>query len=485
MDKGWSNIRNAAELLAAATIIGVLVTACGGGGGGAAATTPPATSATTLTGVVAVGSPIVGGTVTVKCASGSTLTATTNYAGAYSITWSGQTLPCVAELSGGSINGVANTITYHSIATALGTMNVTPLTDLMVANLTGSATPSTWFASPTGLSAFTSTQVNTALTNTVTALGISTPLGANNPITTTFSPVNGGVMDDLLIALKTSLTSGGATNTYSALLTDAAATGFTAPSFTTSMTVAYATTVSGGATAPVGTSGSPITSSYVDFNYLQDVNGAASAVTSTINDDGTGILTNNMVFGPTPTTASFDFAGGGYTWPGLSYGNGFNSNSIDANVPAAIMLCQSGTYGGGASYGRGKSIDVLVTNTATPITNATLLAGLSFNTYYEDCGTSTTQNGQSASIDASGNATFHIFNGTTLNTLNIPAPNFTPALNGYPYTMSFGGGTTGYITYNAYSYTTASGATKYVLVEHGGNGTSTGLSVGYVGIWLQ
>ena len=477
MDKGWSNIKKVSQLLAAASMIGVLVTACGGGGG--AATTPPATSVTTLTGVVAVGSPIVGGTVTVKCASGGTLTATTNYAGAYSVTLSGQTLPCVAELSGGRINGVANTITYHSIATALGTMNVTPLTDLMVANLTGSATPSTWFANPTALSGVTSTQVNTALTKTATALGITTQLGTNNPITTTFSAVNGGVMDDLLISLKTSLASGGGAITYTVLLTDAAATSFTAPSFSTPVAIAYTLTVSGGAPVPVGTVVTPITTTYRDFNYLQNVNGAASAVTATINDDGTGTLTNNMVFGPTPTTASFDFAGGGYTWPGLSYGNGFNSSSTDANVPAAAMLCESTTSYGVASFGRGKSTDVLVTNTATNITDATLLAGLSFNTYYEDCGTSTTINGLSASIDASGNATFHVFNGATPVTVNLTASQFTSALQGTPTTAS-----AGFTTFTAYSYITASGMTKYVLVEHGGP-TSTGLTAGYVGIWLQ
>ncbi len=483
MDKGWSYITKTGELLAATIIIGALITACGGGGG-STASGGGGSGTTTLTGVVAVGSPIVGGTVTVKCVSGNSLTATTNYAGAYSITLSGQTLPCVAELSGGSINGVPNTISYHSIATASGTLNVTPLTDLMVANLTG-ATPSTWFANPTTLSAVTSTQVNTALTNTATALGITTSLGANNPITTSFSAVNGGVLDDLLIALKKSLASGGTTNTYSLLLADAAATGFTAPSFTTNVTTAYATTVSGGATAPVPTSpASPIVTTYFDFNYLQNVNGAASAVTATISDNGVAgtSQSNNLSFGPTPTVSSFNFvnAGAGYSWGApMSYGNGFNSSSTDLNVPAAIMLCQSTTSYGGASFGHGKSTDVLVTNAATPITNATLLAGLSFTTYYEDCGTSTTMNGQSGSVDASGNATFHVFNGTTPVTVSLTASQFNSALTGTPTTA--GGGFT---TFTAYSYITASGATKYVLVEHGGP-TATGLTGGYVGIWLQ
>ena len=476
MNKNRNFIKNGGLLLASGSLVVALIAGCGGGGGGGAA----AGSTSTLTGVVAVGSPIVGGTVTVKCASGSSLTAITNYAGAYSVSLSGQTLPCAAELSGGTINGATNTISYHSIATAQGTMNVTPLTDLMVANLTGNATPSTWFTTPTGLSAFTPAQVSKVLSNTVTALGITTQLGTINPITTTFSAVNGGVMDDLLISLKTSLASGGGAITYTALLANAAATSFTAPSFSTPVAIAYMLTVSGGATAPVGTAGTPITTTYRDFNYLQNVNGIpSSSATIADNGTGTGTQTNNLVFGPGPTTSSFGFSNGGanYSWGSpLSYGNGFNSSSTDGNVPAVAMLCESGVAN---TYALGKSYDVLVANNATAITSAAQLAGLSFATYYEDCGTSTTTNGLSASIDASGNATFKVWNGAVMTTISLTASQFTSALTGTPNT-----GQGGFTTFNAYSYITALGATKYVLVEHGGN-TATTPTSGYVGIWLQ
>ena len=100
----------------------------------------PAAS-TTLSGTAAVGAPIVGAAVNVTCAAGAALSniPATSAIGAWSVTLSGQTLPCAVQVSGGTVNGAANTTTYQSIANAYGIVNVTPLTDLLVANLAGSA----------------------------------------------------------------------------------------------------------------------------------------------------------------------------------------------------------------------------------------------------------------------------------------------------------------------------------------------------------
>ena len=113
--------------------LSVLLAGCGGSG----SSTP---AASTLKGVAAVGYPIIGGTINVSCAAASALTATTSSTGGWQVTVSGQTLPCAVQVAGGTINGIANSTSYHSIATAFGNVNVTPLTDLMVANLVGTAT---------------------------------------------------------------------------------------------------------------------------------------------------------------------------------------------------------------------------------------------------------------------------------------------------------------------------------------------------------
>jgi len=174
----------------------VLLTACGGGD------TAPSPTAS-LSGVAAVGAPIVGGSVAVKCAGGSALNATTSATGAWQVSFSGQTLPCAVQVSGGSAGGSANTTPYHSVALSLGTVNITPLTDLVVAQLTGAA-PQTWFGAPvfSGVSAGT---VNAAIGSVATGLGLNGSLGALNPLTASFAAQPGDTLDDILEAIQTAL----------------------------------------------------------------------------------------------------------------------------------------------------------------------------------------------------------------------------------------------------------------------------------------
>ena len=70
--------------------------ACGGGDGGGAA---PSAS---ISGVAAVGAPIVGGTVNATCGGGVTRTATTSTAGTYSLSVPRAALPCAMRVSGGN-----------------------------------------------------------------------------------------------------------------------------------------------------------------------------------------------------------------------------------------------------------------------------------------------------------------------------------------------------------------------------------------------
>lgn len=139
----------------------LLLGACSDGTSG-----PAAPASSTLSGTAAVGAPIVGAAITLNCAAGNTLTAMTNTAGGWSVTPSGQTLPCAIQATGGTINSVANSTPYHSIAISLGVVNITPLTDMLVANMSR-ATPTNWFtalsSNPAGVSAFTQVQVDASL----------------------------------------------------------------------------------------------------------------------------------------------------------------------------------------------------------------------------------------------------------------------------------------------------------------------------------
>jgi sugar lactone lactonase YvrE len=227
-------------------LVSMLLSACSGGGGGGVSGGSSGGSTSTLSGVVAVGTPVASSNVSVVCATGSKLTALSGSDGSWSVTISGQTLPCAAEAAGGTINNVANTTAYHSIATAAGTMNITPLTELLVANLTGSS-PGTWFVglstSTTPLTVVTSTTVSTALSSLSTSFNGLTKLATTNPITTTFTPTSGNASDDMLTALATAITNSGVT--YATLVSNTA-TGTAIPSsVNTQLPIAYAGTTSG------------------------------------------------------------------------------------------------------------------------------------------------------------------------------------------------------------------------------------------------
>ena len=226
--------------------IAVFLTSCSKS---SSSSTPPASTGTsgTINGVAAVGTPIVGGNISIVCVAGTPFSTTTDTSGTWQVNFSGETFPCAVEVSGGTINSVTNTTNYNSIAISADTVNVTPLTDLLVANLVGTATPSTWFAglssNPAPLASITQTQVNTALTSlSNTLLSGLTQLSANNPITTTFTPTSGNVSDDMLTALLTAMSNTGVS--YTTLLGDAS-TSTPITGFNTALTVAYVQTTSG------------------------------------------------------------------------------------------------------------------------------------------------------------------------------------------------------------------------------------------------
>lgn len=278
-------------------IFGLSLTACGGGGasGGAAVVT------SALSGTAAVGFAVVNGTVNIKCANSIAIApSNTSAAGAIQVNLAGQTLPCALQVTGGTINGVANTNNYHAIATSAGNVNVTPLTDLLVANLAGTATPTTWFAGLTTaqLAAITAGQVTTAATNVKTALGLTTQLAGIDLITTAFTPTRNNVMDNTLEALQAAITNNA--TPYTTLLTNAGASanaGFTTPAgFNAALTAAYVPP--GGATTPTVTGFSPATGA------------VGTVVTITGTNLGLGFQPAPIVkFGTTAVTTPLTFNG--------------------------------------------------------------------------------------------------------------------------------------------------------------------------------
>ena len=106
---------------------------CGGGGGDAA---PGASAPLTISGTAAAGLPLVG-SVTVKDANGVVRSTTIGANGDYSVDVTGMTAPYVFRATG-TVGG--RSYVLHSAASAAdanGTINITPLTDLIVANIAG------------------------------------------------------------------------------------------------------------------------------------------------------------------------------------------------------------------------------------------------------------------------------------------------------------------------------------------------------------
>lgn len=207
--------RSPQPLLASTSAGLVLATAlalagCGGTGSSTGALIPVATPAPTaaptasLHGTVAVGSPVAGATVVVKCASGATASATTDSAGNYTVTIPAAAPPCILEASGGTVAGTAYANKLHSIAVAAGILNVTPLTDLAVAAF-AKTSASAYFAGAFDVAAWariTAQALQTAealVIANLRALALSVP--SIDFFTGVFQPIAGDAYDALLAAL--------------------------------------------------------------------------------------------------------------------------------------------------------------------------------------------------------------------------------------------------------------------------------------------
>lgn len=118
-----------------------LVAACGGGGSGSSGTSGSSANGTdnisssgtttaSLVGVAATGSAIANATVMAKCATGAAVTGKTSEDGSFNLALAGgQAAPCILQVSGGN----ATTVLY-GFADAFGRVNITPLTDMVLAS---------------------------------------------------------------------------------------------------------------------------------------------------------------------------------------------------------------------------------------------------------------------------------------------------------------------------------------------------------------
>lgn len=184
-----------------------LLAGCGGGGGGSTAESPPVVPSTLIAGVAAGGAPIYG-TVIAKDSKGATFgPATIGTEGSYSIDVKGGTGPFLLKADGLVGGKAVSLVSSAATADVGGTINVTPFTDLAVANAAGMDT-STLYANCTAsacdLSKVTKASVDAAATALKTRLQpLLTAFGvtANDLLRDTFKADHTG-LDQVLDAVK-------------------------------------------------------------------------------------------------------------------------------------------------------------------------------------------------------------------------------------------------------------------------------------------
>lgn len=194
----------------------VTLTACGGGGGGSAGGTANGT-VSSVTGVAATGLAIVNGSVTLKCVEGTTSSKATGTDGSFNIDVSGVTLPCVARVD--YMDSTTHTSKkLHSLVSTASNVNITPVTDLLVAKLTNGSAATAFDSFDAGkVKNYTKDQVSTATAAVKTylkdTLGVDTTHLPDDLIGTKFvaqtSSGSGDDFDKVLDDLKVKLNSKG------------------------------------------------------------------------------------------------------------------------------------------------------------------------------------------------------------------------------------------------------------------------------------
>ncbi|OGB29646.1 MAG: hypothetical protein A3F78_02480 [Burkholderiales bacterium RIFCSPLOWO2_12_FULL_61_40] len=355
--------------------------ACGGGG--------TSSTTSTLSGTAATGAPITNATVAVQCQSGSPATTTTHATdGSWQVTLGTNTqLPCALQVSGGSLPSGTR---YHSLALAAGTANITPWTDLVLANA-AQQDPATWYASAqlaSNLQALSETALNAALVRVNTQLGVSgTMVDSRSPFTSSFQANGTDKLDKVLDAIKAAMSSAGAT--HASLLAEAAkGSTFTAPSaFSSALGTQLATLSSGsgsttGSTGGTGTCTTPSVSLAYSGNTGGPVAHGASLCFTTVSTSTLAFGTTTLT-SPTNTGGSAPYAFWVFTDPATSLQyevifNGSALHEINLTGPASSgshFLGQFAAASSSSGSGNGTGSGTAATGVTLP-TGSTVSASV-------------------------------------------------------------------------------------------------------------
>lgn len=204
----------------------LLLVACGGDDKGAPA---PSASTSTITGTAAIGAPMVGASITLRCLNNGSASTTSDASGEFTVTVPTVNLPCAisaAPAGGGQ--------SHYSVTSGSGSVvaNISPMTSLALA-LAGATPDATWFAAlnNAGLQALAAA-LNAAVSNLSTALsGYALPANFNpfsSPLIAPAAGQSGNDYDRLLEQLQAALDAS-ADPSFANLLASAAGGSLTLP----------------------------------------------------------------------------------------------------------------------------------------------------------------------------------------------------------------------------------------------------------------
>ena len=204
-------------LYLATFVFSLAMSGCGGGGDGggagfaaylppnAGAAPPPASNSAALSGTAATGLPITGASVSIRCANGTRAQTATDDEGRWQTELETSAYPCVVTVSGGSL---ALNEKFHSLAVAKGHVNVTPLTELVLAKALRSA-PSKLEDADSEVFSLLVSRLSVAQDEIMAILReAGFPTLAIDVFSADFSPIKGDPYDDLLERLAISLADG-------------------------------------------------------------------------------------------------------------------------------------------------------------------------------------------------------------------------------------------------------------------------------------
>ncbi len=190
----------------------IAISGCGGGGGTTSPVSPtpnPTPTTGQSQGTAAGGIAMSSATISVKCQDGSTFTTSASVSGAFAVTVSTAAYPCLLQATKG-------VTALRSVTLGAGVVNITPLTEMVVARLGGMPAGDYFAAFPSGTTGAALKEANVASAQTAVKTALSgvadlsvIPDLIKTPFTAATASSAGDTLDKALDAVNTGLSAKG------------------------------------------------------------------------------------------------------------------------------------------------------------------------------------------------------------------------------------------------------------------------------------